>query len=38
VTFSKVMLSQSSAEMTVRREYLKKEYGFTIEEQRFIAR
>jgi len=33
-----VLLSQSPEELKKRREYLKKEFGFTIEEQRYIAR
>ena len=38
VTFSQIMLKTSSDDLRQRREHLKKEYGFTIEEQRYIAR
>lgn len=38
VTFSKIMLQTSSDEIKERRKYLRQTYGFTEEEQRYIAR
>ena len=38
ITFSEVLLKTSADELGERRTFLRKQYGFTIEEQRFIAR
>lgn len=38
VTFSKVMLKMSSDELRERRRFLRTEFGFSEEEQRFIGR
>lgn len=38
ITFSKMMLKMDSESLAERRSHLKKEYGFTAEEQRYIAR
>jgi len=38
ITFSKMMLKMPADALADRRSHLKREYGFTIEEQRYIAR
>lgn len=38
ITFSKMLLKMTPPVLAERRTFLKKEYGFSIEEQRYIAR
>ena len=38
VSFSKMMLAMKADELRERRRHLRKEYGFTEAEQRFIGR